>query len=156
MGKIALFAGSFDPFTLGHLSVAQKGLMLFDRLVIGVGTNSEKRGLIAPERRVELIRKVFEGEPRVRVEMYDVLTGDFCLERDIYHILRGLRSASDFEYERQMEMINSQLFPRIESVFVFTPAAYAGISSGLVREVFSMGGDPSAFLPEGVDLREYL
>jgi pantetheine-phosphate adenylyltransferase len=156
MDRIALLPGSFDPFTLGHLAVATRGLALFDRIVIGVGVNTDKRGLLPVERRVELIRKVFEDNPRVEAAIYDGLTGDFCRQRGIVHILRGIRNSADFEFEHTMEMANTQIYPEITTVAVFTPAQYIPVSSRLVREIITMGGDPSMFLPRGIDINEYL
>jgi pantetheine-phosphate adenylyltransferase len=152
----ALFPGSFDPFTLGHLAVAERGLEMFDRLVIGIGVNASKQGLLAPGRRADLIRAVFDSEPRVEVVLYEGLTGDLCRRRGIRHILRGLRNSQDFEYERDMEMANALVFPEISTVAIFTPAEYIPVSSRLVRELITMGGDPSKFLPRGIDIKKYL
>lgn len=156
MERIALFPGSFDPFTLGHLAVAERGLEMFDRLVVGIGVNASKQGLVAPERRAELIREVFEGEERVEVVLYEGLTGDLCRRRSIKHILRGLRNSTDFEYERDMEMANALIYPEITTVAVFTPSEYISVSSRLVRELITMGGDPAKFLPRGIDIKKYL
>lgn len=156
MERIALFPGSFDPFTLGHLAVATRGLEMFDRLVVGVGVNSSKQGLLVPERRVELIRDVFAGDGRVKAVLYDGLTGDLCRRLGIRHILRGLRNSADFEYEHDMEMANALVFPEITTVAVFTPAEYIPVSSRLVREIITMGGDPAAFIPSGIDIRRYM
>ncbi len=156
MERIALFPGSFDPFTLGHLAVAERGLDIFDRLVVGIGVNASKQGLLAPERRAELVRRVFADEPRVEVVLYEGLTGDLCREKGIRHILRGLRNSADFEYERDMEMANDLVFPELSTVAIFTPAAFIPVSSRLVREIITMGGDPAVFLPEGINIKEYL
>jgi pantetheine-phosphate adenylyltransferase len=156
MERIALFPGSFDPFTLGHLAVAERGLGLFDRLVVGIGVNVSKQGLIAPERRAELIREVFADEGRVEVVMYEGLTGDLCRRRGIRHILRGLRNSADFEYEHDMEMAGAMMYPEITTVAVFTPAEHISVSSRLVREIITMGGDPSKFLPRGINIKKYL
>jgi pantetheine-phosphate adenylyltransferase len=152
----ALFPGSFDPFTLGHMAVAERGLEMFDRLLIGIGVNASKQGLIAPEKRAELIRRVFAGNPRVDVVLYEGLTGDLCRARGIRHILRGLRNSGDFEYERDMEMANAVVFPELSTVAVFTPAEFIPVSSRLVRELITMGGDPSKFLPPGIEIKDYL
>ena len=156
MKRIALFPGSFDPFTLGHLAVAERGLEIFDGLVVGIGVNASKQGLLAPERRAELVRKVFADRPGVEVVLYEGLTGDLCRRRGITHILRGLRNSNDFEYERDMEMANARIYPEIATVAVFTPAEYIPVSSRLVREIITMGGDPAPFLPEGIDIKDYL
>ncbi len=161
MERVALFPGSFDPFTLGHLAVAERGLEMFDRLVVGIGVNASKAGLLVPERRAELIREVFAGhasasEGRVEVELYEGLTGDFCRRRGIRHILRGLRNPADFIYEHDMEMANARIFPEITTVALFTPAEYIPVSSRLVREIITMGGDPAGFLPRGIDIKKFL
>ncbi len=156
MEKIALFPGSFDPFTLGHMAVAEQGLTLFDRLVVGIGVNTDKSGLLAPDRRKALIDKLFADNPRVESVIYEGLTVDFCHARGIGHILRGVRGVSDFEYEHAMEMANRQLRPGITTVAIFTPAEYIPVSSRLVREIITMGGDPGVFLPSGIDIRDYL
>ncbi len=159
MERIALFPGSFDPFTLGHLAVAESGLAIFDRLVVAIGVNASKRGLLTPERRAELVRKVFDDEIRtgkVEVTVYDGLTGDLCRERGIKHILRGLRNGADFEYERDMEMANSLIYPEITTVAMFTPAEFIAVSSRVVREIITMGGDPAGFLPKGIDIKNYM
>ncbi len=156
MERTALFPGSFDPFTLGHLAVATRGLEMFDRLVVGIGINVSKRGLLAPDRRAELIRDAFANEPRVEVILYEGLTGDVCRERGIRHILRGMRNSTDFEYEHDMEMANAVIYPEITTVAVFTPAEYIPVSSRLVRELITMGGDPAGFMPPGIDIKKYL
>jgi len=156
MKRTALFPGSFDPFTLGHMAVVERGLDMFDLLVVGVGVNPGKRGLLSTERRAELVRDAVGGNPRVEVALYDGLTGEFCRSRGIRHILRGLRNATDFEYEHDMEMANALIFPDITTVAVFTPAEYIPVSSRLVREIVAVGGDPSRFMPRGIDIKKYL
>ncbi len=156
MERIALFPGSFDPFTLGHLAVAERGLEMFDALVVGIGVNASKQGLLAPDRRAELVREVFARQPRVEVVLYEGLTGDLCRRRGIRHILRGLRNSTDFEYERDMEMANALVFPELSTVAIFTPAEFIPVSSRLVREIITMGGDPAQFLPKGIDIKKYL
>ncbi|MDR1671674.1 MAG: pantetheine-phosphate adenylyltransferase [Alistipes sp.] len=157
MERIALFPGSFDPFTLGHLAVATRGLEMFDRLVIGIGVNSAKQqGLLSPDRRAELIRDAFAGDKRVEVAIYNGMTGDFCRSRSITHILRGLRNSTDFEYEHDMEMALTQIYPEITTVAVFTPAELIPVSSRLVREIIAMGGNPAKFMPKNIDIKRYL
>ncbi len=156
MERTALFPGSFDPFTLGHLAVAERGLEIFDRLVVGIGVNASKHGLVAPERRAELVKEVFSGDGRIEVVLYEGLTGDLCRERGIRHIIRGLRNSTDFEYERDMEMANAQIYPELATIAIFTPAECISVSSRLVREIITMGGDPSKFLPRGIDIKKYL
>lgn len=156
MEKTALFPGSFDPFTLGHQAIVERGLTIFKRIVIGIGDNTEKRNLLATRKRAELIREVFSGNDRVEVVIYEGLTGDFCRTRSIRHMLRGIRNAADYEYEHNMEMANAKLYPEIITTAIFTPAEYIPVSSRLVREVLSMGGDVSLFMPDGIDIKKFL
>ena len=156
MEKVALFPGTFDPFTLGHMAIVVRGLTMFDRILVGVGNNPEKRSLLAPQHRINLIGEVFGSNPRVDATLYEGLTGDFCRRNGIRHILRGMRNSSDFEYEHTMEMVNTRIYPEITTVAIFTPAEYISVSSRLVREIITMGGDPSIFLPEGIDIHKYL
>jgi pantetheine-phosphate adenylyltransferase len=156
MTRTALFPGSFDPFTSGHMAVAERGLEMFDRLVIGIGVNSAKQGLLAPEQRARLIGDALGVNPRVEVVAYEGLTGDFCRSRGIRHVLRGLRNSTDFEYEHDMEMALAQIWPEITTVAVFTPAEFIPVSSHLVREIITMGGDPAKFLPRNIDIKKYL
>ncbi len=156
MEKTALFPGSFDPFTLGHLAIVVRGLTMFDRILVGVGNNPDKRSLLAPQHRVNLIDEVFGTNPRVDATLYEGLTGDFCHRMGIRHILRGIRNSTDFEYEHTMEMVNTRMYPDITTVSIFTPAEYISVSSRLVREIITMGGDPSLFLPDGIDIKKYL
>lgn len=156
MEKTALFPGSFDPFTLGHKAIVDRGLTIFDRIVVGIGINTEKRNLLAPQKRANLIREVFGGDDRIEVELYEGLTGDFCRARGISHLLRGIRNTADFEYEHNMEMANTLLYPEITTTAIFTPAEYISVSSRLVREILAMGGDVSIFMPQGIDIMKYL
>jgi pantetheine-phosphate adenylyltransferase len=158
MKKIALFPGSFDPFTIGHKAVVERGLTFFDHIVIGVGINPEKEStyLLDPRQRVNFAKEVFKEESRVSVELYTVLTGDFCRAQGIRHILRGVRNASDFESEQLLDIANSRLYPEITTTLVCTPAEYMAVSSRLVREVISFGADPSLFLPPNIDINNYI
>lgn len=145
--KVALFPGSFDPFTIGHESIVRRALRLFDRVVVGVGYNINKRSLFTPEERVEAIRRLYADEPRVGVEAYDDLTADLALRVGARFVLRGIRSVKDFEYERDLAGINHRL-SGVETVLLFTEPQYADISSTVVRELLSFGKDVSAFLPQ--------
>lgn len=144
--KVALFPGSFDPFTIGHASIVRRALTLFDRVVVGVGYNINKRSFFTPAERVEAIRRVYAAEPRVTVEAYDDLTADLALRVGARFVLRGIRSVKDFEYERDIAGINHRLSD-VETVLLFTEPQYADISSTVVRELLSFGKDVSAFLP---------
>lgn len=145
--KVAIFPGSFDPFTVGHASIVERGLPMFDRIVIGVGVNDKKRSFYAPEQRVEVIRRVYANEPRIKVVAYNDLTIDLVRREGAQFILRGLRSVKDFEYERDIAAMNKRL-AGVETVMLFTEAHYSDISSSVVRELIAYGKDVSAFLPQ--------
>ena len=146
MKKTAIFPGSFDPFTVGHASIVERGLPLFDEIVIGVGINENKRALYTPEERVRAIAELYAGEPRIRVVAYDDLTIDLARREGAGFILRGLRSVRDFEYERDIANMNQRL-SGIETVLLFTEPHYSSISSSVVRELIAFGKDVTDFLP---------
>lgn len=156
MQKIAVFPGSFDPFTIGHESVVRRGLTFLDRIIIAVGYNSSKKGYFPLEKRLEWIGNVFHGEPRVEVTWFSGLTVDFCRERDAAFILRGLRTAADFEFERAIAQVNKAMAGNIESVFLLTRPEHTPINSTIVRDIIRNGGDASRFVPEGVRLNEFI
>lgn len=156
MEKTAIFPGSFDPFTLGHQSVVDDGLKIFDKMIIGVGINSSKKGLLPFDRRVDLISDLYRDNPKVDVLTYDGLTVDFAKQVNAKYILRGLRNGVDFEFERNMMQVNQTLYPELMTVVLFTPPEYVAISSSFVREIHLFGGDTSRFMPEGIDLKNYL
>lgn len=144
--KIAIFPGSFDPFTIGHASIVRRGLEMFDRIVVGVGYNINKRSYFPPEERVAAIRQLYLHEPRVEVAAYNDLTADLAQRVGARFIIRGIRSVKDFEYERDIAGINHRLCG-VETVLLFTEPQYADISSTVVRELLSFGKDVSSFLP---------
>lgn len=144
--KVAIFPGSFDPFTVGHASIVERGLPMFDRIVIGIGVNDSKRSLYTPEERVEAIRAIYADESRIKVVAYNDLTVDLVRREQAQFILRGLRSVKDFEYERDIAAMNNRL-SGVETVMLFTEARYAEISSSVVRELIAFGKDVSEFLP---------
>lgn len=156
MNRTALFPGSFDPFTLGHKIVVDQALDLFDKIVIAVGINNEKKGLLTAENRVRLIRDLYAGNSRIEVRTYNELTGKFCRELGIRIILRGLRNNVDFEYERGIMQVNQTLFPEIRTVLMFTPAQYVAISSSVIRELVTFGGDPTPLMPSNINIKNYL
>ena len=141
-----LFPGSFDPFTLGHADIVKRALQMFDEVVVGVGYNEQKSGWMSVEERVGKIRELYADEPRVKVESYTGLTVDFAKEQGISTIIRGIRSAADFDYEAQMDDVNRQL-SGIETVFLPASPQLASLSSSVVRELSHFGHDISAFLP---------
>lgn len=147
MKRIAIFPGSFDPFTIGHASIVERGLPLFDEIVIGVGFNANKRTLLSPEERVEAIQALYANEPRISVVSYDDLTIDLARREGAGYILRGLRSVKDFEYERDIANINNRL-AGVETVLLFTEPQFSDISSSVVRELIAFGKDVTDFLPK--------
>ena len=147
MKRTAIFPGSFDPFTVGHASIVERALPLFDEIVIGVGVNESKRALYSTERRVEEIARLYADEPRIRVVEYSDLTIDLARREGAKFILRGLRSVKDFEYERDIAAMNERL-AGIETVLLFTEPQYMSISSSVVRELINFGKDVSQFLPQ--------
>lgn len=149
MERIAVFPGSFDPFTVGHASIVRRALLLFDHIVIAVGINEAKRALLPIEERVNAIKDLYSAEPRISVESYDTLTTDFAHRVGAHFILRGLRSVRDFEYERDIAEMNSMM-DNIETVFLLTEHQYACISSSAVRELISFGKDVGHYLPKKV------
>lgn len=144
--KTAIFPGSFDPFTIGHYDIVKRALTMFDRIVIGIGSNSVKVPSFSEEKRLEAIRKAFADEPRVSVEIYDCLTVDFARQQGAEFILRGVRCVADFEYERNMAEANKELGD-IETVLLYTRPQYAHISSTLVRDLYAHGKDISTYIP---------
>lgn len=144
--KIAVFPGSFDPFTVGHANILERALPLFDLIVIGVGINTGKQSLFTPEERVERIESLYKANSKVRVVAYNDLTIDLANRVGAGSILRGLRSVKDFEYERDVAAMNRRLGD-IETVMLFCDAQYASISSSVVRELIAFGRDVSDFLP---------
>ena len=155
MTRIALFAGSFDPFTRGHEVVVEEALKLFDKVVIGVGENVSKRSLLSVEQRCRLIGDIYRDDDRVKVASYNTLTGDFAREVGATVLVRGVRNTVDFEFERSIELTNRQLFPELTTVLLPTPVEYMHISSSMVRELLAFGRDVKEYLPQGVDLENY-
>lgn len=146
MAKQALFAGSFDPFTIGHYSVVKRALPMFDKITIGIGINSGKKSMFPVEERVKAIEKAFAGEERIEVKVYDCLTMDFAKEIGADVLLRGVRTTKDFEYEREIADINLKL-GGIETVLLISEPEYTSISSSVVRELITYGKDVSELLP---------
>jgi pantetheine-phosphate adenylyltransferase len=153
MSKIALFPGSFDPFTIGHESIVRRALPLFDRIIIAIGYNTTKEGFFLLEDRIHWIQDVFEGEDKISVEKYEGLTVDFCMACGADYILRGLRTSSDFEYERAIAQMNRSMHPQIESIFLLTQPEHTHVASTIVRDIILHGGDASMFLPDKIKIK---
>jgi pantetheine-phosphate adenylyltransferase len=156
MDKIAVFPGSFDPFTVGHESVLSRALSLFDRIFVMVGINQSKNSFFTVEQRSAMISKVFYDEPKVVVESYNGLTIDYCKKVGATHILRGLRTSADFEFERAIAQINKKMHYSIETVFLLTMPEHTPVNSTIVRDILRYGGDVSQFIPKGVDINKFL
>ena len=146
--SVAIYPGSFDPITLGHEDIVRRTLVFCDRVIVAVGhrATQPKQGLFTIDERVDLIRAVFEDEPRVEVAAFSGLLVEFAREQDVTLIVRGLRAVSDFEYEFQMALMNRDLHPTLETLFLAPDARYSYLSASLVREITSLGGDMSHFV----------
>mgnify|MGYP000906998572 FL=1 len=155
MKKIAVFPGSFDPFTIGHEGIVRRALELFNEIIIAVGANALKKSYYSLETRKEMIAKVFSDEPRVKVDHYEGLTVDYCVKMGAKYILRGLRTAADFEFERAIAQVNKALKSDVESVFLLTIPEHASVTSTIVRDIIRSGGDASQFVPSAVNLKDY-
>jgi len=155
MKKIAVFPGSFDPFTIGHEGIVRRALSLFDEIIIAVGANALKKNYFSLKTRKEMISKVFHNEPRVKVDHYEGLTVDYCKRNGAEYILRGLRTAADFEFERAIAQVNKAMEKNIESVFLLTIPEHTHINSSIVRDIIRSGGDASQFTPDSINLKDY-
>ncbi|QMU28513.1 pantetheine-phosphate adenylyltransferase [Adhaeribacter radiodurans] len=147
MKRIAIFPGSFDPFTNGHLDVAQRGAVLFDELIIAIGNNSTKQRYMPVEKMIEIISELFREDARIRVQSYKGLTADFARQTGARFLLRGLRNTTDFEYENTIAQANRHVNTGLETVFLITSPHLAAISSSIIREIHSYGGNVDAFIP---------
>lgn len=152
MPKIAVFPGSFDPITVGHVDLVTRALPLFDEIVVAIGLNSQKKSLFDLEQRVAWLEAVFADEPKVRVGHFENLTADYCRKIGAGYLLRGLRNASDFDYEKTISQLNFIIGHGLETIFLISRPAYSHISSTIVREIIKGGGDASPFLPDEVRL----
>ena len=147
----AIFPGTFDPFTIGHYAVVQRTLTFMDEVVIGIGINENKNTYFPIEKRVEMIRKFYKDEPRIKVESYDCLTIDFARQVDAQFIVRGIRTVKDFEYEETIADINRKL-AGIETILLFTEPELTCVSSTIVRELLGYNKDISMFIPKGMEM----
>ena len=154
MSKTALFPGSFDPFTAGHLNILKRALTIFDKVVVAVGVNQDKRGFFDMEQREEIIRQATKGMEGVEITHYEGLTVDLCREMGIRHIVRGVRNMTDFDNEQAISDANRHLAPEVDTIIIPTAQEYSHISSSAVRDVIRHRGDTSRFIPDGVVLPE--
>ena len=152
MDRIAVFPGSFDPITKGHESVVARSLGLFDKIIVAIGDNSEKRSYFPLEQRLDWLRLVFMPYKNVEIQTYRGLTVDFCRQVNARFILRGLRTAADFEFERGIGQINRVMNDGLETVFLLTLPEFSAISSSIIRDIIRNGGDAYPFLPDKVTI----
>ncbi|MFC2136870.1 pantetheine-phosphate adenylyltransferase [Bacteroidota bacterium] len=148
MNKIAVFPGSFDPFTIGHESIVKRSLPLFDKIYIAIGVNITKKGYFPLEKRMDWINMVFEEEPKIEVVSFTGLTVNLCKKVNANYIIRGLRTSSDFEYERTIGQLNRSLDANVETIFTLTRPEHTFINSTMVRDIILNGEDASQFLPD--------
>jgi pantetheine-phosphate adenylyltransferase len=153
MSTLAVYPGSFDPLTNGHVDIISRGARLFDRIIVAILVNAEKAPLFSMEERVEIARSVFRDQQNVEVDTFDGLLVDYVERRGAQVIVRGLRAVSDFEFEFQMALMNQRLKPTIETVFMMPAEQYTYISSRLIKEVFMLGGRVHGLVPELVEQR---
>jgi pantetheine-phosphate adenylyltransferase len=153
MATFAVYPGSFDPLTNGHVDIITRGARLFDRIIVAILVNAEKSPLFTTAERVEIARTVFKGLPNVEVDTFDGLLVEYVERRKAQVIVRGLRAVSDFEYEFQMALMNHRLNDRIETVFMMPAEQYTYTSSRLIKEVFALGGGVSGLVPDLVEER---
>ena len=154
--KKVIFPGSFDPFTRGHAAVVDEALRIFDKVIIGIGDNVAKRGLLSTAQREALIGDLYAENPRVEVRTYRSLTGDFARQCGAGVIVRGVRTGYDIEYEQNMASVNRHLYPDLTTVILCTPAELSHISSSVVRELLEFGHPADDFMPRGIDISKYL
>jgi pantetheine-phosphate adenylyltransferase len=153
--KIAVFPGSFDPFTIGHESVVRRALVMFDKVIVGIGFNTTKTRFFPIEKSTQEITNVFKDtHGRVEVKVFKGLTIDFCRSENSRYILRGLRTAADFEYERAIAQTNKVMYPEIETVFLLTLPEHTHVNSSIIREIIKQGGDASLFVPKNFKLEK--
>ncbi len=150
--KIAIFPGSFDPITAGHVDIVKRAVPLFDQIIVAIGVNTQKKYLFPFEQRMEWLKLVFKNEPTVKVDSYEGLTAHYCIEIGAKYMIRGLRNASDFDYEKTISQLNNIVGNGLETVFLISHPKFSHISSTIVREIIKGKGDASPFLPEEIQI----
>ena len=150
MNKTALFPGSFDPITVGHVDIVNRSINLFDKLIIGVGINTNKQTMFSIDQRVDWIKKTFSGNQKIEVMAYDGLTVDFAKKCSAQYILRGLRTSTDFQFEKAIAQMNLYMNNQIETVFILSTPQYSPVSSTIVRDIIRHGGNVKQFVPDSV------
>jgi len=149
--KVAIYPGSFDPFTNGHINIIERSVRVFDKVIVAVAHNVSKKTTFTSEERVEIIREIFRNRPEVKVDYFQGLLVEYARKMGTNILLRGMRTVSDFEYELQMALSNKTLYPEIETIFMVTEGAYSYISSSLIKEIITLGGSAKEMIPEIVE-----
>ncbi len=149
--KVAIYPGSFDPFTNGHINIIERSVRVFDKVIVAVAHNASKKTTFTIEERVEIIHEIFRNRPEVKVDYFQGLLVEYARKMGTNILLRGMRTVSDFEYELQMALSNKTLYPEIETIFMVTEGAYSYISSSLIKEIITLGGSAKGMIPEIVE-----
>jgi len=152
MKKIAVFPGSFSPFTIGHKSIIDKTLPIFDKIIIAIGANSEKEEMFSVNQRINWIKSVYKNNTKIFIDQYQGLTVDYCIKSGAKYIIRGLRNENDFKYEHEILKVNKKLSQDINTIFIISDKKYHEISSTKIRNMLNNGEDPNIFLPKEIKL----
>lgn len=152
MKRIAVYPGTFDPVTKGHEALVLRALPLFDEIIVAIGHNSKKQSYFSMEKRLEWLKTIFRDYPQVQVDIFEGLTVNYCQQKGARFILRGLRSSTDFEFERNIAQANNTLTPDIETIFIVSSPGLSAINSSIVRDIHRHGGDISHFIPSGIKI----